>query len=389
MQWMPNLRSVSALCCLILTILLAGPPTIPKAQADPSVGDDPYVAIDAQTLSKKYDVPYESTLARTSEQVDVNKLAVELERLAGIRFAGSYVNEQGAMALNIRLTGESEFEPLERAIKDTPMTVNLRYGAEASMDDKRAFADGNALEAWLSDTSEVMGVIVGERSDSVELLASRDVHIPSSLNSLAKSLGIAISVRRVEGTAGDTNRGGRNMTSCTSGFVYSDGGPNQLVLARHCLAQSYFFFNGDGPFATQYTGMAYNANADLQWRKPVEHVGQGTFYADSTTGNGRNQLGQSHGLSGESVCRRGKTTGYDCGTIFNTSYKPTYAGACPSGPCNSTFALVEDTYVQGGDSGGPWFLGGYAYGITKGYTASYSIYSKLGYLPAGLDIVIP
>lgn len=383
----PKRRTRAKIPLCLLALAVSASLSYSPASADPAASD-PYVTIDAKTLSDKYGTDYELTLQRAKDQAVAGDIASKLETIAGDRFSGAYVSTSGALALTVRVEGESRIPQVDEIASRSPMSVIIEYGATASIEDKRSFSDGEAFESWLDNNPVVVGVILSERDDVLTLLVNSDVRIPVELESSAASIGLEFSIEHVDGKSGDTNRGGRNMTSCTSGFVYSNGGPNQLVLARHCEAQSYYFFNGDGPFATQYTGMVYNANADLQWRKPVDHAGQGTFYADDITGVGRYQVGQSHGLQGEGVCRRGKVTGFDCGTIVSTSYKPTYSGACPSGPCNSTFALVSDAPIDFGDSGGPWFVGGYAYGITKGKTGSYAIYSKLGYLPTGLDIVI-
>lgn len=65
---------------------------------------------------------------------------------------------------------------------------------------------------------------------------------------------------------------------------------------------------------------------------------------------------------------------------------PTWTGACPGGSCAFTFVYVSgpSLKVAGGDSGGPWFSGGTAYGLLKGGPASgtsgYGVFSKSAYL---------
>lgn len=342
---------------------------------------------DALEISETLNVSLGETVQRLDLHHDAVEIAANLEHLAGNRFAGTSVSPHGSLTVRVRIKGNEPIRELDEAAALASLPVEVVYGAAASMSEKRQFADGVLFESWLKETPEIVGVLVSESDETLTLHVTSRVEIPRQVLLLAESKGISLTQESVS-DAEDTNRGGRDMTSCTSGFVFSSGGPNQLVLARHCMAQSYFYFDGSGPFATQYTGKRYDSKADLQWRRPLSHSGHGSFFANSTT-VARNQAGQSHGLSNEAVCRRGKTTGYACGVLINTSYKPTYQGACPNGPCDSTFALVTGAAVLGGDSGGPWFLGNYGYGITKGRVGNDAIYSKLGYLPAGLDMVVP
>jgi hypothetical protein len=53
-------------------------------------------------------------------------------------------------------------------------------------------------------------------------------------------------------------------------------------------------------------------------------------------------------------------------------YQPTYAGACPGTTCSAVWIKVGGSSLEcyGGDSGGPWFNAGTAYGIYKGQASS-------------------
>ena len=69
------------------------------------------------------------------------------------------------------------------------------------------------------------------------------------------------------------------------------------------------------------------------------------------------------------ACKFGNTTGYGCGTVTvsgiykNVTVVPEDGGGTYyAGP----FRGVGTHITQGGDSGGPWFLGSVAYGIHQG-----------------------
>jgi hypothetical protein len=89
------------------------------------------------------------------------------------------------------------------------------------------------------------------------------------------------------------------------------------------------------------------------------------------------------------VCKYGRLTGYTCGTIVNTSFWPAYV---PSG--DATFIQVTDdqNLTSTGDSGGPWYSGNTAFGITSGETCligcNDAIYVATNYIESGLGVTI-
>jgi streptogrisin D len=63
---------------------------------------------------------------------------------------------------------------------------------------------------------------------------------------------------------------------------------------------------------------------------------------------------------GLSICKSGSTSGLTCGTVYNTNVTICYPQGCVGGLAQS------NTYAAPGDSGGSWFTGGYAVGLTSG-----------------------
>lgn len=60
------------------------------------------------------------------------------------------------------------------------------------------------------------------------------------------------------------------------------------------------------------------------------------------------------------VCKSGSTTGLTCGTVYGVNETVCYAQGCVGGLARS------NAYAGPGDSGGPWFNGGTALGLTSG-----------------------
>lgn len=145
--------------------------------------------------------------------------------------------------------------------------------------------------------------------------------------------------------------GGLALTTCTSGFhVKNSSGTRGITTAGHCRpAQSY-----DGNALT-FLSENWSGRYDIQWHNraggthdAVIHVSDGGASRPITGTRPRSQQDV-----GDWVCKQGRITGFDCGTINDTSY-------CYSvGPVNAcTFVYVSGgitNLIDPGDSGGPWF----------------------------------
>ena len=92
--------------------------------------------------------------------------------------------------------------------------------------------------------------------------------------------------------------------------------------------------------------------------------------------------------AGDIVCHRGERTGYSCAEVWIPDFAP--AGDLCGGACTPTWVAVRGPTCRSGDSGGPVFLGGTAYGIVKGGSyrggdgsCAFYYYMSLDFLPDG------
>jgi len=188
-------------------------------------------------------------------------------------------------------------------------------------------------------------------------------------------------------------RGGLNMTTCTTGFaVKNSAGTKALLTAAHCGAQSWYAAGSGTAQTSTFNSQTYNAYADIQVRtiSSVHNLVQDVWISGSTY---RPVLGVATSYPGNTACRKGKTSGFDCGDIGSTSYKPTWSNACNGVTCNSVFVQYA-VATAGGDSGGAvmsYVVGsnpasGYALGIHKGGSSDFGVYSKIGYRRSGWTV---
>ncbi len=175
--------------------------------------------------------------------------------------------------------------------------------------------------------------------------------------------------------------GGRGMRTCTSGFaaVTRDTRVYGILTAGHCSdrqsmrglslpwVRGYTSRRADAQFHQIPTGSNHLLLDDYVCNTSGSQYGVCDLSGDTT----RSNMHESY------VCHTGKNTGTTCGTVTDISYRPTSDGACRHGSatgrkiaCSSVFVKVEgpSLYACRGDSGGPWFNLGTAYGIHKGGT---------------------
>jgi hypothetical protein len=188
----------------------------------------------------------------------------------------------------------------------------------------------------------------------------------------------------VEGLNLLTNRQNR----CTSGFVVTNGEINAITTAAHCPDQlTYVDRDGNsspvlpmiGSWGAAYRDVQINGTADSP--RPL-------FYANRGAGSLRRVETWRNVAStraGDFVCHFGESSGYSCATVELTDYAP--PGDLCGGPCSPTWVTVKGPSCIRGDSGGPVFSGGIAFGIAKGINRDdagrclFYYYMSTDYLP--------
>jgi streptogrisin C len=188
---------------------------------------------------------------------------------------------------------------------------------------------------------------------------------------------------RIEGISCVTGR--RNV--CTTGFVVTDGAQTGIATAAHC-PDELTYQDRDGSastltFAGQW-GLGYQ---DVQVNLSDQAI-EPLFYSNRGAGTLRRLVSWRNVAStrwGEFVCHYGESSGYSCATVELTDYAP--PGALCGGPCSPTWVTVRGPSCVPGDSGGPVFSGGIAFGIAKGVNRTGSgqclfyYYMSTDYLP--------
>jgi hypothetical protein len=194
---------------------------------------------------------------------------------------------------------------------------------------------------------------------------------------------------RLEGPA----LAGGERAVCTTGFVVTDGARTGIATAAHCPDSLRY-----GDALEKDVPLSFVGQWGWRFRDVQIHEGAGTerpiFYADPDKRAARRLVSWRNRTStraGDTVCHRGETSGYSCSQVDLVDYAP--PGDLCGGPCAPVWVTVRGPACKGGDSGGPVFLGGVAFGMLKG--ASYArsgrcdfyYYMSTDYLPEGWSLL--
>lgn len=259
----------------------------------------------------------------------------------------------------------------------------------------RGVMDSDVVESLLLKFPDVVGLGADVANESIILNVSESFPATSFEDleqTFERAGGLRFAVEPVRGAVGDSDTiyGGAAMSACTAGFTATRPGYAGFVTAAHCSPpQSYWNSptpsgSASGPGTRRIASNRQSADIAF-WSIASGDVISNRFYTDSsgtwvTTGN------TATPIAGNLAYTYGKTTGYRYGQITSTSYKPTWTNACIPMPCNSTFVRVNAPQDDG-DSGGPWYnQTNRPIGIHKGGSSSFSVYSKLAYMPSGTSI---
>lgn len=340
------------------------------------------------SYANEYGVDRATATRNASAQEPLLEIGARALEIGGDRFSSTWLHHGDVPKLEIRLTDGAPDEALERRIRELSPLIEVTYGADERSHEtfqvvSRALADGRLAAfdiAGIGIDGATGRILIDVVTSSAGPMHLSEVSAAVA-EKLTESTPLSVDDLLIEVTsefAGDDFRGGLHMTSCTTGFsVRHSSGTRGLITAGHCPSpQSYRTFNSSTWHAMTLQGEVRSASADLEWRTITAAV-EPRFHADSTAlGRILYSVTPRSSQGGTSVCSRGKTSGYRCGTVTSISYAPTWQNACPGTTCSPVFIRASASSA-GGDSGGPWFFNNSGTGIHKGSVSGTSVYTPV------------
>jgi hypothetical protein len=369
------LAAVAALALLVVVGLRA-------AESPSSASESDGLLIDAASYAAATGLPLQAATQRLEAQAAAGPVAQELEAILPGRLAGVWLEDDASLRLVAYYTGDDAgLDEVFVIASRSAVPVEVRTGAALSLEELRALS--KAVSSSLRDAA-IHGVDIDIKASRVVVLspwrAAADVH--SRLAELPNDGFGRVTVEISDGSAGDdATYGGKWIGGCTTAFTVAGGGTTGVLTAAHCSNTNPYYETPTLTFATQFKAKAHDASRDVQW-KTVDGPEFAQFFDGLSLRPVNGQVNQTAQVVGSYLCKYGRTTGYSCGQLLSKSFTPGWLGACPvQGGCHPTWHRVASPAAcSGGDSGGPYFVGNFAYGVHKGHVSSTCAYMAIDYV---------
>lgn len=400
------MRPVIARGLLLLLLLLAfSGRALAQSAGEANLHPDPVetpaeaIAADAADYAEHYDVdPAEAVRQLRAQEASV-PLVARLGEAYRDRLAGVVVQHRPDYRIILMVTGPPAPDvQVATAPFDVPVVV--RSGALATRD--RIL---EAIAAHQADLRAALPTPPGLAPDPVTgallvLVRSGDIGsdqgaLPARLQAIA---GVPVEIRAWGDASADLGLagGGRVVGDdgtdprryvCTGGFAVTDGARDAIATAAHCPDRISLVARDGTGTPTTLVGAWGAGSQDVQLHDAGVRL-LPDFHGDDRERVRVVQASRSRRLTraGDWVCHQGQRTGYSCAAVRFPDFAP--PGDLCAGPCPATWVAVAGPHCKGGDSGGPVFLGGTAFGLVKGETSQDGrcelyYYMPIDFLPQG------
>ena len=370
------MRSLTRFRLLAVVTSIAALSVLPTSVAGgnniPILTEDEAITKDAHYYAAEYDVSHEEAIRRLTLQPVAGDVISRAAEELGDRFAGGWIEHIPTYGVVIGVTGLDS----QNVGTDSLLSAEVPVRLEAATHSTRQ------LETALERAQKVLGnrgtkaaLEIDVRSGHLRVrtqarltsAVSRDVQLAAGDVAVDEEIGGPDELSDVYGGKRLTQQGSTTI-QCTSTFTVRNvvTGVTGLLTAGHCSNSMHYWHNGTIHFDITYQYERWDADQDWQWHTtPDTEVGvfwDGGSYRAVTGTEPRSSM------VGDFACHYGFVTGQSCGTIQSITYVPNLPFGCGGVTCAAVYARVTGSGLKssGGDSGGPWFVGGRAYGIHMG-----------------------
>lgn len=377
----------------------------------------------ASSYASDKDISYEEAERRLVMMDEASKLLPDMETYLRDSMTSSYFDVQdGELSLNVRTTLRQEEpsimdEQLMQSMKSkTGLPVKMHFNSMKNAEAITSVLENEAA-ALFSDMKGVQGFGYNPKTDMISLNVyepdefKRDEWLNDERLQQISDMNIEI-VFDSQPTAtaaiiggGDLNKIPANsfydnVSACTAGFSAVRNGIYGVITAAHCGLENkelgtklrYIGRDRTNRYDMTLTGYDSNPNTgrlhDLAFFEADDRTAKAlpSFFTDASTDT-KEFYSSTTASVGSYACHYGRTTGFSCGDVINTTYANANTalsgkGCASSLPCANTFVQVRGPSLncQKGDSGGPVFAL-LPYGIASSCLLSSNGNATLNYSP--------
>ncbi len=388
---------------IVLALLLGASAAAAQPVAEVQTADEA-IAEDAAHYAARHSVTLFEAIRRLRAQEESVAVSDRIALALKSRLAGISIEHGPQYRLVVLLTGTEPVADQAALAAGTPVPVVFQLGAAATRDRivTAMRTHQPTLRAQLPNargmgldqrTGELVLFVNGSDArrhglEAIEERAEAMTGVPVRVALADPAKNMLLGGSRLVGVDPATGR----RQGCTTGFVVRDATRTGVVTAAHCPDSLAYQAPDGNSIPLQFAGGWGVGHQDVQ-----VHVGAGAaeplFYANRLNGSLRRLTEARPRQSvraGDSVCHWGEGTGYSCSQVELTDYAP--PGDLCGGPCEPVWVTVTGPGCKSGDSGGPVFIGGVAFGILKGGSGissrcNFYYYMSLDFLPDGWRLV--
>jgi streptogrisin D len=285
----------------------------------------------------------------SASQPSPDQVATKLAHQLGSRSAGAYM-DHATNKLVVTVTSKSDADAV-RAAGATPKSVALSGAKLAEVTSTLSRTASVPGTAWATDPATDQVVLSVDSS----VTGARLVQVTNA----AKALGSAVRMDYVSGvfstrlSGGDAIYGGQYR--CSLGFNVRSGSTYYFLTAGHCgnIASTWYSNSSHTSQLGNTAGSSFPGNDYAIVRYTTSGTPSGTV-------GGQDITTAANAYVGESVTRRGSTSGVHSGTVTATNATVNYAEGTVTG------MIRTNVCAEPGDSGGSLYSGSTAVGLTSG-----------------------
>lgn len=350
---------------------------------------------DAQAAADARGVPLADVIAGLEHAVAFDRLLENVVDLYGDIFAGAWTDDFPYSKSSIAVKGPIP-PGLGRLVDDADIEVNLVGGAPYSRDEMKVLtyevqqvlrAEGHVAAAWLSErdggifaevtrtpTTALPGFAADARIRVADAVESK---VPGAGSFLESRLEVIVAPAGYEAlffpehTYGGGIAQDDGVYECTTGFTVNfNSGGTGVVTAGHCHGINQYKPEFSGAYSMPWKSEHQGFYGDFEFHTST-HIEPDDFYANfSVLRDVVSTATEASINQGDPVCVFGRTSGLDCTTEVEVTYRcePVIGG----GPDICHLVVVDEHVTQGKDSGGPWFWNQQAIGVHAGEVVLYS-----------------
>lgn len=337
---------------------------------------------DAAAYAKAYGVSQSQAIQNLTLQARFNAMGMHEKLLGKYRndFAGAYIEHGTQLKFHVNTKGPKS------AIDLIGIGLPVDLAARTNINSVRHTY--TKLERSLSHAVNLV-VRKGLKADvQLDVPTNSVLILASDLQTITSALAATpiegVRVERVKniGQAAALIGGGEWLSDCTSGFAVrlnSNPTVTGITTAGHCSNTQYW--NTTGELLPFQSASTTGAN-DIQWHKAPGHTPTNRIWIGDSFRNITSYTGSQNTAVGSYVCKYGRSTGYTCGSILTTAYRPATQDIIS--PTATYVRMGAQNTVNGerGDSGGPVFYGNSAYGSVVGTLQVDSYRVDMFYMPS-------